>query len=98
MKKAYGLLAMLCAGLVLAGCGEEKSKQECSNEGEAFFTQSLDSYFVKHPQAIENGSYTLRPGARYDSNNNWWVVPFDYSDKKAQALLSCDGHLEITLR
>lgn len=82
----------------MSGCGNEQQTASCSDKGEAFFTESLDVYFAKHPQAGGDKSYTLQPGARYDETNNWWVVPFDYGDKRAQALLSCDGHLEISLR
>lgn len=98
MKKAFGVLAVVGAIGLLGGCGETKSKQDCSTEGEAFFTKSLDAYFAAHPQANGDNSYVLQPGANYDKTNNWWIVPFDYGGKKSQALLSCDGRLEISLR
>jgi hypothetical protein len=36
-------------------------------------------------------------GARYNEKLNWWVVPFDLRGKRLDALLSCDGNLELTI-
>ncbi|TFY93242.1 hypothetical protein DYL61_14870 [Pseudomonas nabeulensis] len=98
MKKVFGFLVLLGGSAVLGGCENEQPHQNCSGKGEAFFTESLDAYFVEHPQANGGGHYALQSGARYDEINDWWIVPFDFGNKQAQALLSCDGHLEISLR
>ncbi|SDS65878.1 hypothetical protein SAMN04490182_2066 [Pseudomonas cedrina] len=98
MKKVFGILALFFACVTLSACGNEKQVENCSGKGEAFFTESLNAYFSKHPRTGDDQSYTLQPGARYDETNDWWIVPFDYGDERAQALLSCDGHLEISSR
>ncbi|RMM02245.1 hypothetical protein APX70_01340 [Pseudomonas syringae pv. maculicola] len=41
---------------------------------------------------------TIPGGARYDTRTHWWIVPVDVGQDKLQALLSCDGHLELSGR
>ena len=63
-----------------------------------FFDQSVKAYFTKHPpvEGIEN--VKVLSGATYDTATNWWVVPVDVGEDKWNALLSCDGHLELSGR
>ncbi|WP_122666743.1 hypothetical protein [Pseudomonas viridiflava] len=96
MKSCFKTLAIVLS-VVLAGC-EERPEMSCPDNGEQFWLQSLDAYFLRHPQQVKTTPYELQPGASYDSRTNWWIVPFDIGQKKLLALMSCDGHLEISGR
>jgi len=96
MKAGIKTFALLLP-LVLSGC-DDSNDLPCPENGEQFWRHSLDSYFERHPEMVKNTPYELQPGSRYDSHTNWWIVPFDIGSKRLQALLSCDGHLEISGR
>lgn len=88
---------VILASLGLTAC--EKSEQtSCSGSGQEFFEASVNSYFAKHPPASGIDSVRILPGASYNSDLNWWVVPLDVGAEKWNALLSCDGHLELSGR
>lgn len=81
----------------LAGC-DDSGNMSCSDKGQDFFDQSVKAYFKKHPPSTGTESVKVLPGATYDTATNWWVVPVDVGEEKWNALLSCDGHLELSGR
>lgn len=83
------------AALSISGCQKEDG-ESCTSMGPDFFTRSLDTYFSEHDQSAL-GSYELEPGERYDSTNNWWIVPFKLKEKGYLAMISCDGRLELSV-
>lgn len=96
MKLSFGkILLVLCAPLVVTGCGDNSSEMHCPEKGEDFFKESVDKYFQKHPTS--NGeSYRVLDGATYEKVTNWWTVPVLVGTQKWNALLSCDGYLELS--
>jgi hypothetical protein len=82
---------------VLTGCSDSKD-EVCPGKDEKFFTQSINDYLRSHDRAAEVGNFSYAGPARYDSHTNWWIVPFDSASKHYEALLSCDGHLELSFR
>lgn len=69
----------------------------CPHEGQTFFENSIGAYFERHPPRHASTAQIL-PGASYDTSTNWWIVPVDVGPDKYWALLSCDGHLELSGR
>ncbi|MCQ2995762.1 hypothetical protein [Pseudomonas syringae group sp. J309-1] len=96
MKSRFKTLAILLS-LVLSGC-DESTEMSCPDNGEQFWLQSLDAYFLRHPEHVKTTPYELKPGASYDSRTNWWTVPFDIGQKRLKALMNCEGHIEISGR
>lgn len=97
VKKHLSVCVLAFGALILFGCGE-RPKQDCPTSGEKFFTDSLKNYFSSHDRKEDMNTFRLAGEATYDGKNKWWIVPFDTRSEKLQALLSCDGHLEITGR
>lgn len=95
MRQGIFIGAALLAAL--AGC-DDSGDMFCPDKGQDFFDQSVKAYFTKHPpvEGIEN--VKVLSGAAYDTATNWWVVPVDVGEDKWNALLSCDGHLELSGR
>jgi hypothetical protein len=85
------------ASLVLTACDKDE-EISCSGSGQEFFEASVNAYFEKHPPARGMDSVRVLPGGTYNSHLNWWVVPVDVGAEKWSALLSCDGHLELSGR
>lgn len=81
----------------LAGC-DDSGNMSCSDKGQDFFDRSVKAYFGKHPPTGGAENVRVLPGATYDTATNWWVVPIDVGKEKWSALLSCDGHLELSGR
>ena len=81
----------------LSAC-DESAKLSCPASGEAFFNESIHRYFTQHPPAEGIDAVKVLPGASYNSELDWWVVPLDVGNEKWNALLSCDGHLELSGR
>lgn len=97
MKKAWWLLCAVSFA-TMAGCGE-KDSGTCAESGtNAFFKSSIDAYYKRQNQPAKVDRYTLVEGAHYDPTTNWWMVPFDVDGEELQALISCDGRLEVTGR
>lgn len=96
MESRFKALAILMS-VVLCAC-DGSTEMSCPDNGEQFWLQSLDAYFIRHPEMVQTTPYELQPGAWYDAKTNWWIVPFDVGQKRLQALMSCDGHLEISGR
>ena len=84
--------------LLLSGCGDDTSSMHCPDKGKEFFEESVKAYFLSHPPIGAGTSITILDGASYDSSTNWWIVPIDIGKQKWNALLSCDGHLELSGR
>jgi len=95
LKKASGIY-MILAVLATTGCEDKSKEQSCQSNGEDFFKSSIDSYYSRHDKTAV-GRYALRDGSRYDTTNDWWVVPFGLDGKQYLAMISCDGHLELSL-
>jgi hypothetical protein len=87
-----------CALLALmgstSGCGSPEPV-DCAEKGESFFLNSLDSYYARYEK--EKTNYKLVGGARYDSGNHLWQVPFDLKNKHYLALMKCNGELELSV-
>ncbi|MGE7993355.1 hypothetical protein ACQKPE_20400 [Pseudomonas sp. NPDC089554] len=98
MIRKAAWLAYAVSFMVLAGCGERDAGSCAAGGSEAFFKASIDAYYQRHAQQEASKSYTLVEGAHYDTTTNWWMVPFDAGSERLQALISCDGRLEITGR
>lgn len=97
MKKALGLTCAVCV-VLMSGCGE-KDAGSCPGAGtEAFFKNAIDAYYKRHKEPAAISRYKLAEPGHYDATTNWWMVPFDIDGQKLQALISCDGRLEITGR
>lgn len=97
MKKAPWLFYVISFWLI-AGCGKKDAGECSANGSEAFFKSSIDGYYKRSDQQAKAVRYSLVEGAHYDATTNWWMVPFDMDGEKLQALISCDGRLEITGR
>ena len=97
MKKATWLFCAISL-VLMAGCGEKDAGNCAANGSEAFFKSSIDAYYKRNGQQGKADRYSLIEGAHYDATTNWWMVPFDVDGEKLQALISCDGRLEITGR
>lgn len=95
LKKALKVCAAL-ATISLAACDNEIEDQSCPSNGEAFFRTSIDAYWRNHDDS-KVGRYSLQPGAKYNTTEDWWVVPFESEGKRYLAMISCDGHLELSL-
>jgi hypothetical protein len=89
--------SVLLSVLLLSGCGSETKEISCKEKGADFFKVSLQSYFKKQGKSQDADDFKLLDGARYNEKLNWWVVPFDLRGKRLDALLSCDGNLELTI-
>ncbi|POP66549.1 hypothetical protein [Pseudomonas syringae] len=97
MNKALGLTCAVCL-MLMSGCGE-KDAGTCPESGtEAFFKKAIDGYYKRHNESDAIARYKLAEPSHYDATTNWWMVPFDIDGQKLQALISCDGRLEITGR
>ncbi|MFJ4431904.1 hypothetical protein ACIPZG_13130 [Pseudomonas sp. NPDC089395] len=92
-SKPFVIAAM--AALSISGCQKE-DEASCASMEQAFFKRSLDAYYSEHDQSALS-SYELEPGERYDSTNNWWIVPFKLKEKGYLAMISCDGRLELSV-
>jgi hypothetical protein len=92
------MLAVGLASLVLSGCGDDSAEMNCPDADRAFFDQSLANYFARHQNASGTTMYRIAGKARYDTGTHWWIVPVDTEGRKLQALLSCDGRLELSGR
>lgn len=97
MKKS---LISLASGLVIAaslvGC-DEKKLDPCPEKGADFFKSSIAAHYEKQGKPTSAKDFKLVDGASYNEKLNWWVVPFDLNAKRMNALLSCDGNLELTI-
>ncbi|EGH74182.1 hypothetical protein [Pseudomonas syringae] len=82
---------------LLVGCSEP-DLESCADRGEGFFTKSINLYLSAHERSEDLGRFTYAGVARYDDRTNWWIVPFDLNGQRFQALLSCDGKLELSGR
>lgn len=87
---------VLLSTLLLSGCGSEEKEITCKEQGTDFFKASLQAYFKKQGKSQDANDFSLLDGARYNEKLNWWVVPFDLRGERMDALLSCDGELELT--
>jgi hypothetical protein len=87
--------ALLIATLV--GCSEDREPAACPEKGSSFFESSIAAHYRKQGKEAAATSFKLADGARYNSDLKWWTVPFDLDGKLMNALLSCDGHLELTI-
>ncbi len=83
--------------IALSGCNDSQVAS-CPSAGQSFFERSVHAYFSKHPPAIDLEQIKILPGARYDEHTHWWIVPIEMGEVKLDALLSCDGHLELSGR
>lgn len=97
MLTARVVLATASA-LLLSGCGDDTTRLYCPDKGKDFFEQSVAAYFVRHPPPPEQQPIKVLEGGWYDTGTNWWIVPVDGGSEKWSALLSCDGHLELSGR
>lgn len=97
VKNPLSVCGLALGALLLLGCGE-RPQQDCPTYGDKFFNDSVRNYFLSHGRKEDANTFRLAGDATYDGTNKWWVVPFDTQSKKLLALLSCDGHLEITGR
>lgn len=86
------------SALLFSGCGDDTTSLYCPDKGKDFFEQSVAAYFVRHPPTSDQQPIKVLEGARYDTGTNWWIVPVDVGSKKWNALMSCDGHLELSGR
>lgn len=84
--------------LALSGCGDDSYKLNCPNEDSVFINKSVADYFARHQNASGTRTYQLVGGNHYDATTHWWIVPLDADGQKLQALLSCDGRLELSGR
>ncbi|OSR70707.1 hypothetical protein BV326_02839 [Pseudomonas syringae pv. actinidiae] len=96
MTHAVLLVLLILAVAWLAQSGES-DEMHCPDKDANFFADSINAYFDKHPPKAGN-TVTVVDGARYDNHTHWWIVPVDVGQDKLQALLSCDGHLELSGR
>jgi hypothetical protein len=96
LRHRIGHWLAVIAVTVLSGC-DDSSEMYCPNEGRAFFESSINAYFERHPPR-QGDTVHILPGANYDTTTNWWLVPVDVGPEKLLALLSCDGHLELSDR
>lgn len=71
---------------------------ELSDEDSAFINKSVADYFARHQNASGTRTYQLVGGNYYDATTHWWIVPLDADGQKLQALLSCDGRIELSGR
>lgn len=83
--------------IAISGCNDSQ-EASCPFAGQSFFERSVHAYFSKHPPAIGLEQIKVLPGARYDEHTHWWIVPIDMGEAKINALLSCDGYLELSGR
>lgn len=88
------LLIFAIAWLAQSGDGDER---HCPDKDAEFFADAINAYFDKHPPNAGK-AVNIVDGARYDDRTHWWTVPVDVGTEKLQALLSCDGHLELSRR
>lgn len=95
MRKGIFIGVALLAAL--AGC-DDSGNMSCPDKGQDFFDQSVKAYFKKHTPAEGIENVKVLSGATYDTATNWWVVPVDVGKEEWYALLSCDGHLELSGR
>ncbi|WP_024656839.1 hypothetical protein N027_06115 [Pseudomonas syringae USA007] len=96
MTRAVLLVLLILAVAWLAQSGESDD-MHCPDKNANFFADSINAYFDKHPPKAGK-TVTVVAGARYDNHTHWWTVPVDVGQDKLQALLSCDGHLELSGR
>lgn len=98
MIKALITLASTVAIVAsLVGCSDEKPLAPCPEKGSDFFKSSIASHYEKQGKPADAKDFKLVQGASYNEKLNWWVVPFDLKTKRMNALLSCDGNLELTI-
>ncbi|WP_455923294.1 hypothetical protein [Pseudomonas putida] len=88
---------MVVAMGLMAGCSDSEGGS-CSGKDEKFFTESINNYLRSHDRSADADNFTFAGPARYDDHTNWWIVPFDLKAEHYEALLSCDGHLELSIR
>ncbi|WP_421526438.1 hypothetical protein [Pseudomonas yamanorum] len=98
LNKAVAFICSLIVITVLHGCDDKKGVGVCPIKDVNFFSDSLKKHYLDQNQPANAGAFKLVGDALYDDQNNWWMVPFDLDGQKLQALLSCDGRLEITGR
>lgn len=91
--RVCGLVGVL---VLLAGCDDGASGMQCPGYGRSFFEASINAYVQRHGRG--DYAFQVLEGATYDPQLNWWTVPFDWKGRELQALLSCDGHLEVSGR
>ncbi|WP_183001599.1 MULTISPECIES: hypothetical protein [unclassified Pseudomonas] len=92
------LLSAAALMVSLHGCDNKKGVGVCPAAEQSFFSASLKQHYLDQNLPVAAESFRLVGTATYDDHNNWWMVPFDLNGQKLQALLSCDGRLEITGR
>jgi hypothetical protein len=91
-------VAALSILLLVAGCGDDSTKTHCPEKNSDFFRESVTAYFQNHPPTAGAGDVQIVGVATYDEHTDWWLVPVNVGDQKLIALLSCDGHLELSGR
>lgn len=97
-RMRYGSTIALLSLLALSGCGDDSYEMNCPDADSAFIEKSVAAYFLRHQDAPGTRTYKLVGGNHYDTATHWWIVPLDADGQKLQALLSCDGRLELTGR
>lgn len=82
--------------LFLAGCFGGDDGVICDKKDDAFLRNSLIRYFEKKGESEKVPRLKIDGNARYSKNTNWWVVAFTLDGELYNALISCDGQLELT--
>lgn len=89
--KVCGLVGLL---VLLAGCDDGPAGMQCPGYGRSFFDASINGYVQRHGRG--DYAFELLGEAQYDAKLSWWRVPFEWKGREWQALVSCDGHLEVS--
>lgn len=93
-----GWLALVATLSIVSGCGDDSYKLNCPEADSTFIEKSVADFFARHQNPSGTRTYRLVGGNYYDTATHWWIVPLDADGQKLQALLSCDGRLELTGR
>lgn len=82
--------------LFLGGCFGGGDEVTCDRKDDSFLRNSLIHYFEKKGESEKIPRLKIDSKAQYSKNTNWWVVAFTLDGELYNALISCDGQLELT--
>jgi len=94
MRVSTSILALLTLSTV-AGCGKDPL-ESCPDVGRAFIETSVRTYFDRTYPAIGGTSVNVLSDEHYDATAKMWTVSANTPEKDYFALISCDGHVELS--
>ncbi|MCO8169267.1 hypothetical protein NJC40_15960 [Pseudomonas sp. 21LCFQ02] len=83
--------------VMVVGCGQQQSAP-CPEAGQDFLEKSIRAYFDRFPPKGGGEGVRILSDATYNPAHRLWSVSVDVPDNKYYAMVSCNGHTELSSR